>query len=444
MSSRRKSTKPVSLTSKGVVGKQVTAPATNRGYGHLGANATATTSSSVTMGGLGAPPTGGTPTTTQPPNTAPVPPIIPLMTQDQQSAALQAAAFFMSLQGWQTTNSKDHPVFDGTKENFNTFMEKLEAYLTDIKLWDVVTDDNPEPERNQALYRAIIKCLDHASTSIISTNGKNDGKVALEALKTHHQGDLRARKRQALLDLHHLKMQENEDPQKFLVRTDTLKKTLSTLDTFRDDEMLIISVIEALPESQKLLKVTLRAKTSIDTYEVLRSTIASQTQFDKQTYNESIGDTLPSISVANYIPTRVNGSRKYHRGFASHRGSRRLHRGKKFTPYRAKPYCNHCHKSGHHRGICWILNPSLRNDNGLGAAYRPSSAGEARGSSSRARMFWRRGRGGRARGGSSATFNVPATTMDTNTHQQPTTRHQSNYYGVYSSAPDPPPPNQCA
>ena len=110
MSSRRKTSKPVSLnvltsgngltasTSKGGVSKQVPQPGVSIGYGHLGKNDTASTTPSVAVGGLGAAPAGGTSTTTQPPNTAPqVPPLIPIMTQDQQAAALQAAAFFMSL-----------------------------------------------------------------------------------------------------------------------------------------------------------------------------------------------------------------------------------------------------------------------------------------------------------------------------------------------------------
>ena len=52
-------------------------------------------------------------------------------------------------------------------------------YLTDIKHWDVATSDTPDPEQNQALYRAIIKCLDTTSIIIISTNAANDGKEAL-------------------------------------------------------------------------------------------------------------------------------------------------------------------------------------------------------------------------------------------------------------------------
>ena len=453
MSSRRKINKPVSLSdkTKSLQGKRVVEPSPSGsiiGYGDTSTSATAATTPPGAAGGHGTTPAGGATTnTTQPQKTASqIPPLIPMMTQDQQTAAIQAAAFFMQMQGWQSANTKDHPIFDGKKEHFNTFMEKLEAYLQDIQLWDVVTEDNPDPERNHALYRAIIKCLDETSTNIVSTNAKRDGKGALEVLKTHHQGDIKARKRQALLDLHHLKMGEHEEPQKFLIRTDTLKKTLSTLDTFRDDEMLIISVIEALPESQKFLKVYLRGDTSIDTYEALRSSIASQTQFDKLTSKESTGDTAPSISVANSIPTRVNGPRKQHRGSASYRGSRRHHRGKKFTPYRTRLYCNHCSKVGHHRGVCWVLNPALRS--GLEAVPRSSSSGEAtarggaRGRSPRARMFWSRGGRGGGRPSRSATSAAgPDTT--TSTDLVPTTRHQANYYGVYPTTPDPF-PNQCA
>ena len=165
--------------------------------------------------------------------------------------------------------------FSGKKTDFPVFMEIMEAYISQLDMAGILESETLDPIANKALYNVIVGCLNPESVKIVATNAKHDGKLAWEVLAKHHLGDDKARRKVALLQLHKLQMRDSEDVQTFLTRVDLLKKTLTSLKLLQDDEMIIISVIDALPHKYEHLKMFLTGE-DFATYSALKNAVISQ------------------------------------------------------------------------------------------------------------------------------------------------------------------------
>ena len=62
----------------------------------------------------------------------------------------------------------------------------------------------------------------------------------------NYLGDAKERTTVALYEINTLKMKDTEDVRSFLTRCDTLRTTLSILNVFQNDKMLMVSVINSL------------------------------------------------------------------------------------------------------------------------------------------------------------------------------------------------------
>ena len=273
-------------------------------------------------------------------------------TPQDATALQQAAAMILAsaaqMQNWPSSTIKvTGPKYDGIPEHFNTYMEQLETHLIDKKLWWVITEENPDPVKNKELYHELTKCLDHSNIELISNLARYNGKHAFRVLREHHEGDRRARKRHAMRQLHHLKMGNDETPQKFLGRVDVIRKVLSALNTFKDDEMYIICVIDAIPDKHERIRIHLTGDDTIETYEQLRFKFISQ--MSRQSTTNPTGNT-PTPAIMMGTATPASNNTRGNRGGRNNRGRNFNNRGNgggSRGPPSNKSRCTKCFSEGH-------------------------------------------------------------------------------------------------
>ena len=297
----------------------------------------------------------------------------PVTTAQQNAVQMKLLLQMFAAQMSQNKENKSGPKFDGKREHFYSWLEQLEGYLTDLQLWDVRLEATPDPEKNNKLYLKIVECLNHDSINIISANAKGDGKAAFELLQTHFEGDRNARKRATLKQLYHLKMQDKENVQQFLLRADILKSTLDSLNTFKDDEMFNLCVVEALPSKYEPVKIHITGDSTIVTYSQLRTRLISQLS---RTQNPRDEPTTPAVMVTTATSSKPFRKFNTPKGPRSHkkpqdnRCSKCYNIGHKASECRYTTYCKFCGIKGHHTNDCYKKdsnsasgNKSRSNDN---------------------------------------------------------------------------------
>ena len=290
----------------------------------------------------------------------------PVTTAQQNAAQMKLLIQMFAAQMSQNKENKTGPKFDGKREHFYSWLEQLEGYLTDLQLWDVRLEATPDPEKNNKLYLKIVECLNHDSINIISANAKGDGKAAFEILQTHFEGDRNARKRATLKQLYHLKMQDKENVQQFLLRSDILKSTLDSLNTFKDDEMFNLCVVEALPSKYEAVKIHITGDSTIVTYAQLRTRLISQLSRTQSPKEET---TTPTVMVTTATPSKPFRKFNTPKGPRSHkkpqdiRCSKCYNIGHKANDCKYTTYCKFCNIKGHHTNDCYKKDSSPASGN---------------------------------------------------------------------------------
>ena len=244
--------------------------------------------------------------------------------------------------------------FSGKKIDFPVFVETMEAYISQLDMSGILDSDTPDPVANKALYNVIIGCLNPDSVKIVATNAKHDGKLAWEVLAKHHLGDDKARRKVALLQLHKLQMRDSEDVQTFLTRVDLLKKTLTSLKLLQDDDMIIISVIDALPHKYEHLKMFLTGE-DFATYSALKNAVISQitrltasvTPVHANVMSIYSSPGASNYSAQVYKPRSNNFKKQWPRQHAAGEG-----RSSSSTNTRSKERCTRCYCLGHTVDTC--------------------------------------------------------------------------------------------
>lgn len=84
-------------------------------------------------------------------------------------------------------------VFDGDEKGYELWETKLSGHLrlqelTDIILYDPYEDDETDEEKNAEAYADLIQFLDDKSLSLIMREAPDNGRKALQILRTDYAG----------------------------------------------------------------------------------------------------------------------------------------------------------------------------------------------------------------------------------------------------------------
>ena len=87
--------------------------------------------------------------------------------------------------------------FSGDEKQWELWEERFMAYIRQKKLYDVIqpaeADAAVDAGKNAEAYAELVRCLDDRSLGLIMRDAKNDGRKAMQLLRTHYAGSGKAR-----------------------------------------------------------------------------------------------------------------------------------------------------------------------------------------------------------------------------------------------------------
>ena len=154
-------------------------------------------------------------------------------------------------------------LFSGDEERYELWEEKFCGYLTTRKLHEVLTETTPDPETNRRVYGELVQFLDDRSLSLIIRDAKNDGKKAIEILRSHYLGKGMPRVLNLYTQLTSLKMMEKENTTDYMVRAETAATLLKAAGEVISDSLLIAMILKGLPIEFKMFRAVIGQKKTL-------------------------------------------------------------------------------------------------------------------------------------------------------------------------------------
>ena len=250
--------------------------------------------------------------------------------------------------------------FDGDESKYELWEVKFFGYLKLQKLLDVVTADTPNAENNAKVYAEMVQLLDDRSLSLIIRDAKDDGKKAVQVLRSHYLGCSKPRIIALYTELTSLKKSENENVTDYVIRAETAANSLKTAGETISDSLLIAMVLKGLPQCFGTFSTVItQRETTVDFSEFKKSLRCfEETERSRQA---ELGLSTSEDSVMN-ISSKPNSSRPFSSGNV-------------FTGT-----CFSCGKVGHRKPDCpnryeqkWCDYHKSRSHNSENCRNRPSS-----------------------------------------------------------------------
>ena len=167
-------------------------------------------------------------------------------------------------------------IFDGDERKYETWEIKFLGYMRLQKLKStLVSEDEPEAEKNEEAFAELIQFLDDKSLSLVMRDAQDDGRKALNILRTHYAGKGKPRIISLYTELTSLIKSANETVTDYVIRAETTAAALRNAEENVSDSLLIAMALKGLPESYKPFVVVVtqsdKQQTFIEFKEALRS-----------------------------------------------------------------------------------------------------------------------------------------------------------------------------
>ena len=116
---------------------------------------------------------------------------------------------------------------------------------------------------NRRVYGELVQFLDDRSLSLIIRDAKNDGKKAIEILRSHYLGKGMPRVLNLYTQLTSLKMMEKENTTDYMVRAETAATLLKAAGEVISDSLLIAMILKGLPIEFKMFRAVIGQKKTL-------------------------------------------------------------------------------------------------------------------------------------------------------------------------------------
>ena len=143
--------------------------------------------------------------------------------------------------------SNQNLVFDGDEQKFEMWEVKFMSLMRIKKLHEVFTVGNPNRDKNAQAFAQLSLLLDPRSLSLIMRDARDDGKKAMEILKSHYQSSGKPRINTLYTELATLQKGSDESVTDYVLRAETASTMLKSAGEDVSVSLLVAMVLKGLP-----------------------------------------------------------------------------------------------------------------------------------------------------------------------------------------------------
>ena len=139
-------------------------------------------------------------------------------------------------------------VFNGNPDAYELWEIKFVSHLRLRKLHNVLSDDNPDAEKNANGFAELVQCLDDRSLTLIFRDAKDDGKRSIEILRQHYLGQSKPRILSLYTELTSISKNSDESVTDYVLRAEKYAAHLNNAGEKISGVLLIAMVLKGLPK----------------------------------------------------------------------------------------------------------------------------------------------------------------------------------------------------
>ena len=144
--------------------------------------------------------------------------------------------------------SNQNLIFDGDEQKFEMWEVKFMSLMRIKKLHEVFTAENPNRDKNAQAFAQLTLLLDSRSLSLVMRDARDDGKKAMNILRSHYQSSGKPRIITLYTELTTLKKGSDESITDYVIRAETAFTMLKSAGEEVSESLLVAMVLKGLPE----------------------------------------------------------------------------------------------------------------------------------------------------------------------------------------------------
>ena len=198
-------------------------------------------------------------------------------------------------------------VFDGQEENYELWEVKFLGHMKMSGLKDtILSTEEPEEgedaeadaQRNEECYAELIQYLDDRSLSLVMREASDDGRKALQILRSHYASHGKPRIIALYTELTSLRKEHDETVTDYILRAEKTVTALRNAKEVISDGLIIAMILKGLPESYKPFVVHATQSSEDITFTDFKSKLRSYEETEKFD-NKPKTDTVMKVDVSS-------------------------------------------------------------------------------------------------------------------------------------------------
>ena len=193
-----------------------------------------------------------------------------------------------------------HLCFSGKQEDYETWEEKIYAFLSEQGYDDVLdagenADSDNFNAKNKRIYNIVIQILDRESIRLVKNDAKNNGRKVFDILRNFYCGTGRSKILSLFTEVGSLKKENTETVTSYILRAEEIILALKHCKHQIDDMMAIALVVKGLPSEYRHFRTIVFQTDNIKRFEDLKSALINY-EHDEVNNNTGESDVILTLT----------------------------------------------------------------------------------------------------------------------------------------------------